>query len=127
MPNTALEDTENLELQTNNCSCTSTGEKDPDRLLVGEETTTKTTDINESFVNNSSAHKNKQNTPLSPPPPPPKEDSYSDSNMGHGSAHIPLYEGDEDPRRHWFVFELTWEANQVTDEPMSSRIFVTLV
>ena len=36
--------------------------------------------------------------------------------MGHGSAHIPLYEGDEDPRRHWFIYELTWEANQVTDE-----------
>ena len=36
--------------------------------------------------------------------------------MGHRSAHIPLYEGDEDPRRHWFICELTWEANQVTDE-----------
>ena len=34
--------------------------------------------------------------------------------MGHESAHIPLDEGDEDPRRHWFVYELTWEANQVT-------------
>ena len=36
--------------------------------------------------------------------------------MGHGSAHIPLYEGDEDPRQHWFVCESTWEANQVTAE-----------
>ena len=36
--------------------------------------------------------------------------------MGHESAHIPLYEGDEDPRRHWFIYELTWEANQVTDK-----------
>ena len=31
-------------------------------------------------------------------------------------AHIPVYEGDEDPRRHWFIYESTWEANQVTDE-----------
>ena len=43
LPNTSLEDTGNLELQTNNCSWTSTREVDPDRLLVGEEMTTKTT------------------------------------------------------------------------------------
>ena len=55
LPNTALEDTENLELQTNNCSWTSTGEVDPNRLLVGEETTTKKTDENESSVDNSYA------------------------------------------------------------------------
>ena len=98
MPNTTLEDTENLELQKNNCSWTSTGEVDPNRLLVGEETTTKTTEKNESSVNNSYTQKNKQNTPLSPPPPPPEEDSASDFDMGHGSVHIPLYEGNEDPR-----------------------------
>ena len=78
------------------------------------------TDGNESSVDNSSAQKNKQNTLLSPwsppPPPPPKEDSDSDSDMGHRSVQIPLYEGDKDPRWHWFVCELTWEANQVTDE-----------
>ena len=52
-----------------------------------------------------------------PPPPPPPESSDNDFDMGRiGSAHIPLYEGDEDPRRHWFVYELTLEANQVTDE-----------
>ena len=78
--------------------------------------TTKTTDENESSVDNSSAQKNKKNNPLSPPSRPPKEDSDSDSDMGYRSAHIPLYEGDEDPRRHWFVYESTWEANQVTDE-----------
>ena len=53
-----------------------------------------------------------QQPPLLPPP----ESSDSDSDMGHRSAHIPLYEGDEDPRRHWFVCESTWEANQVIDE-----------
>ena len=36
--------------------------------------------------------------------------------MGNGSAHIPLYEGDEDPTKHWFICESTWEANQVTNE-----------
>ena len=36
--------------------------------------------------------------------------------MGHGSAQIPLYEGDEDPRRHWFICESIWEANKVTEE-----------
>ena len=82
--------------------------------------TTKMTDRTESSIDNSSAERNKQITPLPPPPPPPppppEEDSDSDFDMGHGSAHIPLYEGDEDPRQHWFVCESTWEANQVTDE-----------
>ena len=36
--------------------------------------------------------------------------------MSHGLAHIPLYEGDKDPIRHWFICELTWEANHVTDQ-----------
>ena len=48
--------------------------------------------------------------------PPTSESSESDPNMGYGSAHIPLYEGDEDPRWHWFIYESTWEANRVTDE-----------
>ena len=71
---------------------------------------------NEISVDNSSAQKDKQNIPLPPPLPPPRGDSDSDSDVGHGSAHIPLYEGDEDPRRHWFICESTWEANQVTAE-----------
>ena len=54
--------------------------------------------------------------PTTLPPPPAGEDSDSDTNVVHGSAHIPLYEGDEDPRRHWFVYESTWEENQVTTE-----------
>ena len=66
--------------------------------------------------------------PPSPPPPtpplPPPESSDSDSDMGHGSAHIPLYEGDEDPRRHWFVCESTWEANQVTYEDRQMAQFI---
>ena len=119
LPNTTLEDTKNLELQKNNCSWTSTEEVDPDRLLVGEEIKTKTTDENESSIDNSSAQKNK-NIPLPPPPPaplpPPKEDSDSDFDMGHVSVHITLYEGDEDPRRHWFVCESTWDANAITSE-----------
>ena len=82
--------------------------------------TTKMTDGNESSLDNSSAQKNKQSNPLSPPPPPPppppKEYNDSDFDMGHETTHIPLYEGDEDPRRHLFICELTWEANQVTDE-----------
>ena len=36
LPNIALEDTKHLELQTNNCSWTLTGEVGPNQLLVGE-------------------------------------------------------------------------------------------
>lgn len=31
-------------------------------------------------------------------------------------SHIPLYEGDEDPKKHWFVCEKIWVANNITDE-----------
>ena len=94
LPNTALENIEQSDLQANQCSWTSTGEVDPNRLLVGEETTNKTTNENESSVDNSSAQRDKQNIPLPPPPPPPPPppggDSDSDFNMGHRSVHIPL-------------------------------------
>ena len=93
--NRDLEDTEHSELQTGNCSWTSTEEVEINRLLVEDETT-KTTDGDESFIEDSSAETNKPITPLPPPPPPESRDS--DSDMGHGSTHIPLYEGDEDPR-----------------------------
>ena len=69
LPNTSLENIEKSYLQTSNCSWTSTGEVDPHRLLVGEEMTNKTTDGNESSVNNSSTQKDKQNIPLPPPLP----------------------------------------------------------
>ena len=41
LPNIYLENTEQSDLQTNQCSWTSIGEVDPDRLLVGEEMTKK--------------------------------------------------------------------------------------
>ena len=43
--------------------------------------------------------------------------------MGHGSAHIPLYEGDEYPRQHWFICESIWEVNQVTSEERQMAYF----
>ena len=97
LPNTALEDTEHSELRTNNCSWTSTEEVDTNRLLVKDETTKKT-DGNESSIDDSFAKRNNKITLPPPPPLPPPESSDSDSDMGHGLAHIPLYEGDEDPR-----------------------------
>ena len=44
--------------------------------------------------------------------------------MGHGLVHIHLYEGDEDPRQHWFVYESTWEENVVTNEDRQMAQFV---
>ena len=55
LPKTTLENTEKSNLQTNNCSWTSTGEVDPDRALVEERMRNKTTDEDESSVNNNSA------------------------------------------------------------------------
>ena len=30
--------------------------------------------------------------------------------------HFPIYEGNEDPYKHWFVCETIWEANVIDDE-----------
>ena len=33
-----------------------------------------------------------------------------------GLNHIPIYEGDEDPKIHWFICEKFWDAKNITDE-----------
>jgi len=33
-----------------------------------------------------------------------------------GFNHIPLYEGDEDPKRHWFMCDKLWDVADITDE-----------
>ena len=65
---------------------------------MGEETTNKLTDGNESCIDNSCEQRDTQSIPLPPPPPPPPTPPGGDidTDMGHGSTHIPLYEGDED-------------------------------
>ena len=32
----------------------------------------------------------------------------------HHIPHIPIYEGDEDPKLHWFIYKITWDATNVT-------------
>ena len=58
------------------------------------------TDGNESSFDYSCEQQDMLNIPLPPPPPPPSSppEGDSDTDMGHISSHIPLYEGDEDPR-----------------------------
>ena len=34
----------------------------------------------------------------------------------HHSVHIPTYEGEEDPRQHWFICERMWDTVDVTDD-----------
>ena len=34
----------------------------------------------------------------------------------HHSVHIPIYEGEEDPIRNWFIYERMWDAADVIDE-----------
>ena len=36
--------------------------------------------------------------------------------MHHHSVHIPIYEGEEDPRRHWFICERMWATTNIIDE-----------
>ena len=34
----------------------------------------------------------------------------------HHPIHILIYEGEEDPRRHWFIYERMWDVVDVIDE-----------
>ena len=43
------------------------------------------------------------------------------------SIYIPIYEGEEDPRQHWFIYERMWDAANIKDEdkqiaPFSSAL-----
>jgi hypothetical protein len=40
--------------------------------------------------------------------------SSAKENMGLN--HIPIYEGYEDPKRHWFVCEKFWDTTNIIDE-----------
>ena len=42
----------------------------------------------------------------------------------HHLVHIPTYEGEEDPRRHWFICERMWDATNVTDDDKKIAQFV---
>lgn len=42
----------------------------------------------------------------------------------HHSVHISIYEGEEDPRRHWFICERMWDAADVIDDDKKIAQFV---
>jgi len=33
-----------------------------------------------------------------------------------GLNHILIYEGDEDPKWHWFIYKKFWDASDITNE-----------
>ena len=58
---------------------------------------------------------------------PPTHDRQNTKNKKmshHHSVHIPIYEGEEDPRRRWFFCERMWDAADVTDEDNQIAKFV---
>ena len=42
----------------------------------------------------------------------------------HHLLHIPTYEGEEDPRQHWFICKRMWDAADVTDDDKKISQFV---
>lgn len=50
------------------------------------------------------------------PPTYNRQNTKNKKMSHHHSVHIPIYEGEEDPRRHWFICERMWDATDVTDE-----------
>ena len=47
---------------------------------------------------------------------------YNSSTMAH--HHIPIYEGEEDPKRHWFIYEAIWDVVDVTNEAKQITHFI---
>ena len=45
-----------------------------------------------------------------------QQNTKSKKMLHHDSIHIPIYEGEEDPRRHWFVYERMWDATNMTND-----------
>lgn len=48
--------------------------------------------------------------------PPIRQNTKKKKMSHHHSVHIPICEGEEDPRRHWFVYERMWDVADITDE-----------
>ena len=42
----------------------------------------------------------------------------------HHLVHIPTYEGEEDPRQHWFICKRMWDAVDVTNDDKKIAQFV---
>ena len=40
----------------------------------------------------------------------------SNKMSSHHLVHIPTYEGEKYPRRHWFIFERMWDVADVIDD-----------
>ena len=41
-----------------------------------------------------------------------------------GLNYISIYEGDEDPKKHWFIYEMFWAPNNISDENKQIAHFV---
>jgi hypothetical protein len=46
----------------------------------------------------------------------PRKPNIPNKKIKMGFDHIPIYEGEEDPKRHWFVCEKFWNAADITNE-----------
>jgi endo-beta-N-acetylglucosaminidase D len=46
----------------------------------------------------------------------PQKDIIPKNKIKMGFNHIPTYEGDEDPKIRWFVYEKLWDVADVKDE-----------
>jgi len=46
----------------------------------------------------------------------PRKSSVPTKKIKMGFNHIPIYEGEEDPKFHWFVCEFFLDADDITDE-----------
>jgi hypothetical protein len=46
----------------------------------------------------------------------PQKECTPKKTIKIGFNHIPLYEGDEDPKRHWFMCKKLWDVADITDK-----------
>ena len=56
--------------------------------------------------------------------PPNRQNTKNKKMSHHHFVHIPIYEGEEDPRWHWFVCEKMWDVADIIDEDKQIAQFV---
>ena len=43
----------------------------------------------------------------------PRKPSVPTKKLKMGFNHIPIYKGEEDPKCHWFICEIFWDATNI--------------
>ena len=54
-----------------------------------------------------------------------QQNTKSKKMSHHHLVHIPIYEGEEDPKQHWFICERMWDAADMIDDDKTIAQFAS--